>query len=153
MDPLVASPRGEADFEHPYWEDGDDGFLLLLTSTFATLAKFRQTKNTWYTTDSVSMTFGEVSFYHFHGIEWMQWISLPSTPTIDRDQGSRVRIWLLGSLGLLLVWMGRMHRMGGLGGSLNESEVVYTLLLTGMSERSIESRDQALYKGPKDKRI
>ena len=30
--------------------------------------------------------------------------------------------------------MGRMHRMGGLGGSLNESEVVYTLLLTGMSE-------------------
>ena len=38
--------------------------------------------------------------------------------------------------------MGRMHRMGGRGGSLNESEVVYTLLLTGMSEQSIESRDQ-----------
>ena len=43
--------------------------------------------------------------------------------------------------------MGRMHRMGGRGGSLNESEVVYTLLLTGMSEQSIESRDQAMYKG------
>ena len=65
--------RGEADFEHPYWEDGDDGFLLLLTPTFATLAKFRRRKRTHDNdirlTDSVSMTFGEVSFYHFHWIE------------------------------------------------------------------------------------
>ena len=65
MDPLVASPRGEADFEHPYWEDGDDGFLLLLTSTFATLAKYRKKIKIH---DNVSMTFGEVSFYNFHSI-------------------------------------------------------------------------------------
>ena len=38
--------------------------------------------------------------------------------------------------------------MGGRGESLNESEVVYTQLLTGMSEQRIESRDQAMYKGP-----
>ena len=43
--------RGEADFEHPYWEDGDGGFLLLLTSIFATLAKFRKKKKNIKTHD------------------------------------------------------------------------------------------------------
>ena len=149
MDLLVASPQGRGGL----WASLLGRWRWWVSSSinlyFCNLGQIwrKKHKNTWYTADSVSITFGEVPIQHFHGIELMPWISLPSTPTIDRDQGSRVRIWLLGSLGLLLVWMGRMHRMGGWGGSLNESEVVYTLLLTGMSEQSIESRDQAMYKG------